>query len=45
VVALRHAAADLQIEQTFADAVAPHGLLQHERQGRPAHRHIDAQFT
>ncbi len=44
VVAPRHAAADLQIDDAVADAVARHHLAQHDAERARRHRHADAQF-
>ena len=44
MVAARHAAGDLQIDDAVVDPVAGDGLAHDDRERRRRHRHGDAQF-
>jgi len=45
MVAARHAAGDLQIDDAIADAVARHHFAQDHAERRDRHRHADAQLA
>jgi hypothetical protein len=44
MIAPRHAAADLQIDETVADTIARHDLAQNDAKRGGRHRHADANF-
>ena len=45
MVAARHAARDLQVDDTVAHPVAANAFAHHDRQRRLRHRHLDAQLV
>ena len=45
MIARRHAAADLQIDEAFVDPVAPHHLVENAIECRAAHRATDPQLA